>query len=227
MMGYREEFIDFMVRAKALRFGDFITKSGRRSPYFIDTGCYTTGRQVSKLGDYYAACLVDHGVGAVDALFGPAYKGIPLVVATAISLHRAHDRDMRYCFNRKERKDHGEGGSMVGYQPQDGDRIAILDDVVTAGTSVRESIPLLRAAANVTVTSLFVAVDRQEKGQGHTSTLEELTAEFGIAIHAIVTLADIVAHLHNREVDGQVLLTDDVKTRLDDYISRYCVMGSR
>ena len=144
-MTYREEFIHFMVRSGVLTFGDFTTKSGRKTPYFVNTGNYKTGAQAARLGDYYAACIQEHMPGGVDALFGPAYKGIPLAVAAASSLYRGYGRDLPYCFNRKEAKDHGEGGSMVGYKPQDGDRVAIIEDVVTAGTAVRESIEIGRA----------------------------------------------------------------------------------
>ena len=142
-MGYRKEFIDFMMSAGVLTFGDFTTKSGRKTPYFINTGNYKTGEQISILGDYYARCIQDSGE-QFDALFGPAYKGIPLVAAAASSLYRNHGRDVRYCFNRKEKKDHGEGGGIVGYQPQSGDTLAIVEDVVTAGTAVRETLALLK-----------------------------------------------------------------------------------
>ena len=172
-MTYQEEFITFMVRSGVLTFGDFTTKSGRKTPYFINTGNYKTGAQAARLGDYYAACLQDHLPGDVTALFGPAYKGIPLAVSAAASLYRNYGRDLPYCFNRKEVKDHGEGGSMVGYQPKDGDVIAIVEDVVTAGTAVRESIALFKNVADVTISSLFVSVDRMERGSGTCSTLDE------------------------------------------------------
>ena len=148
-MTYQEEFITFMVRAGVLTFGDFTTKSGRKTPYFINTGNYKTGAQAAKLGDYYAACIQHHLPDGVDCLFGPAYKGIPLAVSAAASLYRNYGRDLPYCFNRKDVKDHGEGGSMVGYKPQDGDDVAIIEDVVTAGTAVRESIELFKHVANV------------------------------------------------------------------------------
>ena len=143
-MTYREEFITFMVRSGVLTFGDFTTKSGRKTPYFVNTGNYKTGAQAAKLGDYYAACIQEHMADGITCLFGPAYKGIPLAVSAAASLYRNYDRDLPYCFNRKEAKDHGEGGSMVGYKPQDGDNVAIVEDVVTAGTAVRESIELFQ-----------------------------------------------------------------------------------
>ena len=220
-MTYQEEFITFMVRSGVLTFGDFTTKSGRRTPYFINTGNYRTGAQAARLGDYYAACLQEHLPADTTALFGPAYKGIPLAVSAAASLYRNYDRDLPYCFNRKEAKDHGEGGSMVGYQPVDGDVIAIVEDVVTAGTAVRESIALFRDVADVTISSLFVSVDRMERGTGTRSTLDELREEYGIAVHPIVTVRDIIAFLHNRPVDGTVYIDDAMRSRMEDYLARY------
>lgn len=180
-MAYREEFISFMMDSGVLTFGDFTTKSGRKTPYFINTGNYRTGSAISKLGDYYARCIQDSGE-AFDALFGPAYKGIPLAAAAASSLYRLYGRDLPYCFNRKEAKDHGEGGAMVGYKPKDGDRIAIIEDVVTAGTAVRESLELFRHVADVQVTALFVSVDRMERGTGTLSALDELRQDYGIRV---------------------------------------------
>ena len=162
-MTYKEEFITFMVRAGVLTFGDFTTKSGRKTPYFINTGNYKTGAQAAKLGDYYAACIQNSLPDGIDCLFGPAYKGIPLAVSAAASLYRNYDRDLPYCFNRKEVKDHGEGGSMVGYKPQDGDNVVIVEDVVTAGTAVRESIELFKHVAKVNMKALIVSVDRMER----------------------------------------------------------------
>ena len=170
-MTYQEEFICFMVRSGVLTFGDFVTKSGRKTPYFINTGNYRTGAQAARLGEYYAACIQENMPDGIDALFGPAYKGIPLAVSAAASLYRQYGRDLPYCFNRKEAKDHGEGGSMVGYQPKDGDRIAIVEDVVTAGTAVRESIELFRSVARVEMCALFVSVERDE-------LVEELLTEY-------------------------------------------------
>ena len=165
-MTYKEEFITFMVRSGVLTFGDFTTKSGRKTPYFVNTGNYKTGAQAAKLGDYYAACIQEHMPDGITCLFGPAYKGIPLAVSAAASLYRNYDRDLPYCFNRKEAKDHGEGGSMVGYKPQDGDDVAIVEDVVTAGTAVRESIELFKHVADVNIKALFVSVDRMGRAPG-------------------------------------------------------------
>ena len=220
-MTYKEEFITFMVRAGVLTFGDFVTKSGRKTPYFINTGNYKTGAQAAQLGDYYAACIQEHLPDGVDCLFGPAYKGIPLAVAAASSLYRNYGRDLPYCFNRKEAKDHGEGGSMVGYKPQDGDRVVIVEDVVTAGTAVRESLALFQALGDLKVTALIVSVDRMERGTRDCSTLDELRADHGIAVYPIVTVREILAFLHNRELDGRVYIDDAMKARIEAYLAEY------
>ena len=222
-MTYQESFIEFMVRAGVLTFGAFTTKSGRKTPYFINTGNYRTGAQAAALGDYYAACIREHleEAGGADVLFGPAYKGIPLVVTAAASLYRDHGLDYPYCFNRKEQKDHGEGGSMVGAKVKDGDRIAIVEDVVTAGTAVRESIALFRDIADVKITALFVSVDRMEKGTGERSALTELREDYGIAVYPIVTVREIIDYLHNRPIDGTVYIDDGMKARMEEYLAVY------
>ena len=220
-MTYKEEFITFMVRAGVLTFGEFVTKSGRKTPYFINTGNYKTGAQAAQLGDYYAACIQEHLPDGVDCLFGPAYKGIPLAVAAASSLYRNYGRDLPYCFNRKEAKDHGEGGSMVGYKPQDGDRVVIVEDVVTAGTAVRESLALFQALGDLKVTALIVSVDGMERGTRDCSTLDELRADHGIAVYPIVTVREILAFLHNREIDGRVYIDDAMKARMEAYLAEY------
>ena len=220
-MTYKEEFITFMVRSGVLTFGDFTTKSGRKTPYFINTGNYKTGAQAAKLGDYYAACIQEHMGSEVTALFGPAYKGIPLVVAASASLYRNYQRDLPYCFNRKEVKDHGEGGSMVGYKPQDGDVIAIVEDVVTAGTAVRESIALFQDVAKVDIRALFVSVDRMERGTRECSTLDELRQDYGIEVCPIVTVREIMTFLHGREIGGKVYLDDATLERMEAYLAEY------
>ncbi|MCD7756724.1 MAG: orotate phosphoribosyltransferase [Clostridiales bacterium] len=220
-MTYQEEFITFMVRSGVLTFGDFVTKSGRKTPYFVNTGNYKTGAQAACLGDYYAACMNDHLGDDVTALFGPAYKGIPLVVAGSASLYRNYGRDLPYCFNRKEAKDHGEGGSMVGYKPKDGDVIAIVEDVVTAGTAVRESIELFRQVADVKITTLFVSVDRMERGTRDCSTLDELRQDYGIQVWPIVTVREIIDFLHNRPIDGKVYIDDEMKGKMEAYLELY------
>ena len=220
-MTYKEAFIAFMVRSGVLTFGDFVTKSGRRTPYFINTGNYKTGAQAGKLGDYYAACIQEQFPDGIDCLFGPAYKGIPLVVSAAAALYRNYGRDLPYCFNRKEAKDHGEGGSLVGYKPQDGDRVAIVEDVVTAGTAVRESIALFRDVAKVDIRALFVSVDRMERGTRDCSTLDELRQDYGIEVCPIVTVREIMAFLHGREIDGKVCLDDATLARMEAYLEEY------
>lgn len=220
-MTYKEEFITFMVRSGVLTFGDFTTKSGRKTPYFINTGNYKTGGQASKLGDYYAACIQENLPGNVTCLFGPAYKGIPLAVAAASSLYRNHNRDLPYCFNRKEAKDHGEGGSMVGYKPQDGDRVVIVEDVVTAGTAVRETIELFTHVAKVDLCALIVSVDRMERGAGDKTTLDELRETCGMAVYPIVTVREVIAFLHNNPVDGKVYIDDGMRDRMEAYLAEY------
>jgi orotate phosphoribosyltransferase len=220
-MTYKEEFITFMVRSGVLTFGDFTTKSGRKTPYFINTGNYKTGAQAAKLGDYYAACLKENLGDEVNALFGPAYKGIPLVVTASASLYRNYNMDIPYCFNRKEAKDHGEGGSMVGYKPKDGDVIAIVEDVVTAGTAVRESIELFKHVADAKLAYLFVSVDRMERGTKECSTLDELRNDYGIKVCPIVTVREIISFLHNRPIDGKVYIDDEMKEKMEAYLALY------
>ncbi|HIS52227.1 MAG TPA: orotate phosphoribosyltransferase [Candidatus Onthomonas avicola] len=220
-MTYKEEFITFMVRSGVLTFGDFTTKSGRKTPYFVNTGNYKTGAQAARLGDYYAACVQENLPDGITALFGPAYKGIPLAVTTAASLYRNYGRDLPYCFNRKEVKDHGEGGSMVGYKPQDGDKIAIIEDVVTAGTAVRESIALFEHVAKVDIRALFVSVDRMERGTRDCSTLDELRQDYGIQVYPIVTVREIIDYLYQRPVDGRVLIDDAMRERMEAYLTAY------
>jgi orotate phosphoribosyltransferase len=220
-MTYQEEFITFMVRSGVLTFGDFTTKSGRKTPYFVNTGNYKTGAQAAKLGDYYAACIQENLPDGVDCLFGPAYKGIPLTVAAASSLYRNYDRDLPYCFNRKEAKDHGEGGTMIGYQPKDGDRVVIVEDVVTAGTAVRETIELFKHIADVKFASLIVSVDRMEKGTGEKTTINELREQYGIAVHPIVTVRQVIDFLHNREIDGKIYIDDEMKGKMEAYLEQY------
>ncbi len=220
-MDNKQEFIEFMVRSGVLVFGSFKTKSGREAPYFINTGNYKTGEQLAKLGDFYARCIVDHVKDDFDVIYGPAYKGIPLSVATATSLYRNHGINISYCFNRKEAKDHGEGGNLIGYRPIDGDRILIVEDVITAGTSVRESLALLTSVANVKITNLAVSVDRMEKGTGAKTTLQELQEDYQIKVTPIVTLTEIISHLYNWELDGKVYIDGNMKKQIDEYLEKY------
>lgn len=220
-MSYKQDFIEFMVKSGVLTFGNFITKSGRQTPYFINTGNYRTGEQMSKLGQYYAACINQHFEQHIDALFGPAYKGIPLAVACAISLAEHYGRNTNFCFNRKEVKDHGEGGSLVGYRLKSGDRVVIVEDVITAGTAIRECLPVLKAAANVEIAGLVVSVDRMERGQGELSAIQEIKAEYGIDTYPIVNVREIIETLHNRPIDGKIVVDDCIKEKMENYLNQY------
>ena len=214
----KKEFIDFMLSAGVLRFGDFVTKSGRNTQYFVNTGLYRTGAQLSRLGSYNAALVKDAVGDGFDAMFGPAYKGIPLAAACASALWRDFGIDKPYFFNRKEAKDHGEGGVTVGYQPQDGDRVVIIEDVITAGTAVRESMSILRACGDVKVTDVFISVNRCEVGQtpGKTAIME-VEEEFGLRVHPIVTVADIHGYLKEK---GESALA----AAMEGYMARYCIL---
>lgn len=215
----KKEFIEFMMSADVLRFGEFTTKSGRLSPYFVNTGNYRTGAQIATLGKFYAQCIMDNCGDNFDAMFGPAYKGIPLVTTAAGSLARDFNIDKPYFFNRKEAKDHGEGGSLIGYRPQDGDRLIIVEDVITAGTAVRETMPVLAACGRVTVPHMFISVNRCEVGQhaGKTAVME-VKEEFGINVHAIITVADIHEYLKEKPEYASVL------SLMEQYMDKYCIL---
>ena len=197
MQEYQRAFVDFMLEVQVLTFGDFTTKSGRKTPYFVNTGLYRTGTQLRKLGHAYADAIERAFPEGFDVLFGPAYKGIPLVAAVSAAFAE-RGRDVAFCFNRKEAKDHGEGGTLVGHRLQDGDRVLIVEDVTTAGTSIRETVPVLRSAAAVELAGLVVSVNRQERGTGERTALAELAEEFSMPTHAIVTLDEILEHLGER-----------------------------
>jgi orotate phosphoribosyltransferase len=223
MEQYKQDFIVFMVRAGVLTFGSFVTKSGRRTPYFINTGNYRTGSQMAMLGEFYAAAMQARLGRDFNVLFGPAYKGIPIAVSAAIALHRLYDHDVSVCFNRKEAKDHGEGGSIIGRAPAAGDRVVIVDDVITAGTSAKESAAILSGFAGIVLRALIVSVDRMEKGPGGASALAEASLACGIEAAAIVTIDDIVSFLYKREIGGATLVTDAVKADIDRYRAEYGV----
>lgn len=220
-MDRKSELIELMVRAGVLTFGDFTTKSGRKTPYFVNTGNFKTGAQMASLGDLYARTIYEDFGTDFDALYGPAYKGIPLAAAAAASLYRLYGVDKPYFFNRKEAKDHGEGGSLIGYKPKDGDRVVIVEDVVTAGTAVRESAELLGSIADLKLAALIVSIDRRERGQGSKAALDELEDEFGLKVCPIATVYDVIDKLHGREVDGRVLIDDDMKSKMEAYLAEY------
>ncbi|MGL4363033.1 MAG: orotate phosphoribosyltransferase [Cellulosilyticaceae bacterium] len=222
-MSYKQEFIEFMVKAGVLTFGDFTTKSGRKTPYFVNTGNYKTGYQANKLGEFYARCINENIKENIDSLFGPAYKGIPLSVATAIGLNNHFDKDVNYCFNRKEAKDHGEGGTMVGYALKDDDNVLIIEDVITAGTAIRECFPILQNAAKVNIIGLVISVDRMERGQQNKTAIQEIEEEFGIKTYPIVTVREIIETLHNKEIDGKIYIDDAMRSRMEEYLEMYCV----
>ena len=221
MQDYQRQFIEFMVRCEVLSFGDFTAKSGRKTPYFVNAGRYRTGAQLTRLARSYAQALHDALGRDFDVLFGPAYKGIPLSVSTAMVLAQEFGHDVGFCFNRKEAKDHGEGGSLVGHTLRDGDRVVVIEDVTTAGTSVRETVPLLQAAAKVKLTALVVGVDRMERGQSEKSALSELRETYGMQTVAIVTVEDIMEYLHGRSIDGKVVLDDTAYARMQEYRGQY------
>lgn len=218
---YKEEFIKFMVKSGVLTFGDFTTKSGRKTPFFINTGNYDNGSQMAKLGRFYAETIQKKLPNMEIKLFGPAYKGIPLVVTTAIALNELYNRSLSFTFNRKELKDHGEGGGMVGYQFKDGDQVVIVEDVTTSGASIRETVPLIQKIARVKLKALVVSVDRMEKGTGSISALEELKQEFGLEIYPIVTLDEIVEYLSSTPVDGKTVLSKELLLAIKEYRKKY------
>ena len=204
-MSYKNDFIKFMTECGVLTFGDFTLKSGRKSPYFVNTGNYKTGKQLAKLGEFYAECIKENGIEA-DTLFGPAYKGIPLAVSCSVALFNKYGLDVNYCFDRKGAKDHGEGGVIVGKQLADGEKVVIIEDVITAGTAIRQVIPVLKNAAEVDITAMVISVDRMEKGKGELSAVQEVKEEFGIDVYSIVTINDIIQAIKDEVIEGKEYL---------------------
>ncbi|MCM1083905.1 MAG: orotate phosphoribosyltransferase [Clostridium sp.] len=223
MEQYKKEFIEFMIDCKVLKFGDFTTKSGRKTPFFVNTGFYRTGKQLKRLGEYYAAAIKDKFGFDFDVLFGPAYKGIPLSVAATMAIADKYDADIKYCSNRKEIKDHGDKGILLGSPICDGDRVVIIEDVTTAGTSIQETLPIVKAQGNVDVLGLVVSVDRMERGQGEKSALMEIEEQYGLKTTAIVTMAEVVEHLYNKPYKGEIIIDDTLKTAIDNYYEQYGV----
>ena len=221
MESYKQEFIKFMIDSDVLKFGDFTLKSGRKSPFFMNAGAYVTGSQLMKLGEYYAKAIHDAYGDDFDVLFGPAYKGIPLSVATTIAYSRLFNKEIRYCSNRKEEKDHGDAGILLGSRIKDGDRVVIIEDVTTSGKYMEETVPIVRAQGDVTILGLMVSLNRMERGKGDKSALEEIKDLYGFETNAIVSMADVVECLYNKEVDGRVIIDDELKGRIDAYYEEY------
>jgi orotate phosphoribosyltransferase len=212
LMSYKADFIKFMMECGVLSFGDFTLKSGRKAPYFINTGNYKTGAQAARLGEFYAQCIKENNIEA-ETLFGPAYKGIPLAVSCAVALYNKYGTEVNYCFDRKEAKDHGEGGVIVGKKLTDGEKVVIIEDVITAGTAVRQVLPVLKTAAKVDITGMIISVDRMEKGQGEKSAVQEVYEEFGIKVYPIVTVNDIIQAIKDGTVSGSEYLEKMIEYR--------------
>ena len=223
MEQYKKDFIEFMVDSQVLKFGDFVTKSGRKTPFFVNTGFYRTGSQLKRLGEYYAEAINNRFGLDFDVLFGPAYKGIPLSVTASIAIADKFGKDVKYCSNRKEVKDHGDTGILLGSPISDGDKVVIIEDVTTAGTSIQETLPIIKAQGNVNPIGLVVSVDRMERGQGSKSALEEIEENYGLKTTAIVTMAEVVEHLYNKEYKGKIIIDDKLKKAIDAYYEEYGV----
>lgn len=221
MEAYKQEFIEFMVESQVLKFGEFTLKSGRKSPFFMNAGAYVTGTQLRRLGEYYAKAIHDNYGLDFDVLFGPAYKGIPLSVATTMAISELYGKGIRYCSNRKEVKDHGDTGILLGSKLKDGDRVVIIEDVTTSGKSIEETFPILKEQANVEIKGLMVSLNRMERGKGDKSALEEIQEKYGFPANAIVTMEEVVEKLYNQECGGKVIIDDTIKAAIDAYYEQY------
>ncbi len=221
---YKQEFIEFMVDCKVLKFGEFTLKSGRKSPFFMNAGAYVTGAQLKKLGEYYAQAIHNSYGDDFDVLFGPAYKGIPLSVAATIAYSELYGKEIRYCSNRKEAKDHGDTGILLGSKLKDGDRVVIIEDVTTSGKSIEETFPILKAQADVEIKGLMVSLNREEVGiSGKMGALQEIQEKYGFAANAIVSMSEVTEYLYNRPYKGEVYINDEIKCALDAYYEQYGV----
>lgn len=222
MEEYKQEFIEFMVESQVLKFGDFTLKSGRKSPFFMNAGAYVTGDQLHRLGLYYAQAIHDNFGLDFDVVFGPAYKGIPLSVITTMGLHELYGKEARYCSNRKEVKDHGDTGILLGSALKDGDRVVMVEDVTTSGKSIEETFPIIKAQANVEVVGLMVSLNRMEVGKGgEKCALDEVSELYGFPTAAIVNMAEVTEYLYNREVQGKIVINDELKAAIDAYYQQY------
>ena len=222
MESYKQEFIEFMVDSQVLKFGDFTLKSGRKSPFFMNAGAYVTGSQLRKLGEYYAKAIHDKYGLDFDVLFGPAYKGIPLSVATTMAISELYGKEIRYCSNRKEVKDHGDTGILLGSKLNDGDRVVIIEDVTTSGKSIEETFPILKSQANVEIKGLMVSLNRMERGlDSEKSALSEIKEKYGFEASAIVTMEEVVSCLYNQPYKGTVYIDDTLKSAIDAYYEQY------
>ena len=221
MEQYKQEFIEFMVESNVLKFGEFTLKSGRKSPFFMNAGSYVTGTQLRKLGEYYAKAIHDNFGLDFDVLFGPAYKGIPLSVATSVAISELYGKDVRYCSNRKEVKDHGDAGILLVSPIKDGDRVMIIEDVTTSGKSIEETFPIIKAQGNVEIKGLMVSLNRMERGKGTKSALEEIQETYGFPANAIVTMEEVIEYLYNKPCQGKVIIDDTMKAAIDAYYAEY------
>ena len=222
MEQYKEEFIKFMVDSKVLKFGDFTLKSGRKSPFFMNAGGYVTGSQLRRLGEFYAKAIHDKYGDDFDVLFGPAYKGIPISVVTAVAFSDLYGKEIRYCSDRKEEKEHGaDKGSFLGSKLQDGDRVVMIEDVTTSGKSMEETVPKVRGAANVEIIGLMVSLNRMEKGTGEKSALDEIKEKYGFDANAIVTMEEVTEFLYNKPYNGEIYIDDTLKAAIDAYYEQY------
>ena len=222
MEAYKQEFIEFMVDCNVLKFGEFTLKSGRKSPFFMNAGAYVTGSQLKKLGEYYAKAIHDNYGDDFDVLFGPAYKGIPISVVTAIAYSELYGKEVRYCSDRKEEKDHGaDKGSFLGSKLKDGDRVIMIEDVTTSGKSMEETVPKVKGAADVEIKGLIVSLNRMERGKGEKSALEEVKDLYGFETAAIVSMEEVVEHLYNKPYNGVTVIDDTLKQAIDEYYAQY------
>jgi len=223
MEQYKQQFIEFMIDSNVLKFGEFTLKSGRKSPFFMNAGSYVTGMQLRKLGEYYAKAIHDCYGEDFDILFGPAYKGIPLSVATVMAFSELYGKEIKYCANRKEEKDHGDAGILLGSPMKDGDKVVIIEDVTTSGKSIEEIFPIIEAQGQVKILGLMVSLNRMERGKSSRSALQEIEEIYGFHANAIVSMDEVVECLYNREYKGKIYIDDVIKASIDAYYKQYGV----